>query len=209
MIRQSEPTFSSVSCSKHKTAEIQKSLWEVIYWLGLCKWPRADPFLGTGFESKHKLPKAISLSLIFCPVWLPGSITEDCSGSYDPTHTQQRMLLARGLARDDIMKLFWFWGFVVICASSLELSFSLPSLCRFSHSAFVFRSTVLTVIPWPVGVGPCASRMGQLHGVLFLPPTMVFSIRVKWMLQGVWREKTEGMLEWADMGFSLGLSIIY
>lgn len=157
MIRKSEPTCSSVSCSKYKTAETQMSLWEVIYWLGLCKWPRADPFLGTGFESKHKFPKAIRLSLIFCPVWLPGSITEDCSGSYAPTpgwfqslvwfqslaHTPWRMLLAGGLAQDDIVKLFWFWGFIVICASSLKLSFFPPfpvqlflfSICFSKHSS--------------------------------------------------------------------------
>ena len=69
-ISNSGSKFTSTSCSQDKTAEMHRPLGEVIYWLGLCKWPRADSFLGTGFdlkEKKHVSQRQLSLSLIFCP----------------------------------------------------------------------------------------------------------------------------------------------
>lgn len=176
----SEPTFSSMSCSEHKTAEMQTLLREVIYWPGLCKWPRADPFLGTGFEKKHKFPKDNQVCL-----WYSVLISQDQSQktalapTLQPlTQTPSRMYVSRRAGPRHHYEIVLAFGFCChLCFFIQTLLFSLP------RAAFLilrfFQSTVLRVISCAIGVEPCSSRMGQLHDVLFLPPTMIFNIWVK------------------------------
>lgn len=154
--------------------------FEVIFWHGLCKWPRADCFLGTGFdwkrgEKKIKVFQGQSrLSLIFCPSCLPPP------GS---NHRKLLWLLHSHLCREPhlfircIKTTLWNslgFGFCCyLCFLTQTLLFTLFCVALY---IFIFfpQSTVLT--PWSTGVESCPSRMGQLHGVSFLTPTMIFSM---------------------------------
>lgn len=165
-------------------------------------------FWELGLRKKHTQvsQRQSSLSLIFCPAPLPGSVPENCSGSSAPASDPASMedAVNRRAGPRQQCEVVLVFGFCChfIRVFSLKLFPPLPSLCRLSYSPFLFlskhQSTVLRVIPWPVGIEPCSNRVGQLHGVLFLPPTMVFSIWVKWVLQGALkgknkREKTVGV----------------
>lgn len=177
--------------------------FEVIFWHRLCKWPRADCFLGTALFGREEKKKTevfqgqSRLSLIFCPSCLPppGSNHRKLlwllhSNFCPEPHLLIRYMLPGDLSQDNIMKYIRFWFlllFVLLYSNSSFLSFLCSLICL--HSPPPPQSTVLT--PWSTGVESCSSRMGQLHGVSFLTSTVIFNLWIKWMLQEALMGKKE------------------
>lgn len=182
-ISNSGSKFTSTSCSQDKTAEMHRPLGEVIYWLGLCKWPRADSFLGTGFdlkEKKHVSQRQLSLSLIFCPCpplpRMRAQKTVPASTLQPLTGTPSRMDVSKSASPGQHYEVLLGFGFCYhLCFLTHTLLFSL-SCVAFLTLLHFFQSTILRVISWPIVVEPCSSRRGQLHGVPFLLPTVFFNV---------------------------------